>query len=96
VPAKVLFLTDGPSRTVRIGRQEVQLRHTTPRNMASAGRLAGLLIQALRHLGKKHITPARVQHLKRILPQSERRQLLADLSLAPTWMHPLFRELAGE
>jgi len=96
VPAKVVFLTDGPSRTVKIGRQEIQLRRTTPRNMATAGRLSGLLMQALRHLGKEHITPARVEHLKRTLPAKERRQLLKDLRLAPAWMHPLFRELAGE
>ena len=38
VPAKVVFLTDGPTRTVKIGRQEIQLRRTTPRNMAAAGR----------------------------------------------------------
>ena len=96
VPARVVFLTDGPSRTVKIGRQEIQLRRTTPRNMAAAGRLSGLLMQALRHLGKEHITPARVEHLKRTLPPKERRQLLKDLRLAPAWMHPLFRELAGE
>ena len=96
VPAKVVFLTDGPSRTVKIGRQEIQLRRTTPRNMAAAGRLSGLLMQALRHLGKEHITPARVEHLKRTLPPKERQQLLKDLRLAPAWMHPLFRELAGE
>jgi hypothetical protein len=97
VPAKVVFFTDGPSRTVKIkiGRQEIQLRHTTPKNMATAGRLSGLLIQALRHLGKEHITPAHVEHLKRTLPANERRQLLRDLPLAPAWMHPLFRELAG-
>jgi hypothetical protein len=95
VPAKVVFLTDGPSRTVEIGRQEIQLRRTTPRNMAMAGRLSGLLIQALRHLGKEHITPARVAHLKRTLPAKERQCLLKDLPLAPTWMHPLLRKLAG-
>jgi hypothetical protein len=95
VPAKVVFLTDGPSRTVKIGRQEIQLRRTTPRNMAAAGRLSGLLMQALRHLGKEHITPARVDHLKRTLPAKERQGLLKDLRLAPAWMHPLFRELAG-
>ena len=94
VPAKAVFLTDGPSRTVKIGRQEIQLRHTTPRNMASAGRLSGLLMQAFRHLGQEHITPQRIAHLKRTLPAKERRQLLKDLPLAPTWMHPLFRELA--
>jgi Family of unknown function (DUF6088) len=94
VPAKAIFLTDGPSRTVKIGKQEIQLRHTTPRNMAAAGRLSGLLMQAFRHLGKEYITPQRIAHLKRTLPTNERRQLLKDVPLAPTWMHPLFRELA--
>src|SRR5688572_29066676 len=94
VPAKAVFLTDGPSRTVKIGRQEIQLRNTTPRNMAAAGRLSGLLMQAFRHLGREHITSRRMAHLKRTLPPKERQQLIKDLPLAPTWMHPLFRELA--
>jgi Family of unknown function (DUF6088) len=93
VPAKALFLTDGPSRTVKIGRQEIELRRTTPRTMA-AGRLSGLLMQAFRHLGREHITAKRMAHLKRTLPADERKQLIKDLPLAPTWMHPLFRELA--
>lgn len=46
VPAKTVFLTDGPSRTVKIGPMTIQLRRTTPRNMAAAGRLSGLVIQA--------------------------------------------------
>lgn len=96
VPAKVIFLTDGTTRTVKIGRQEIQLRRTTPRNMAAAGKLSGLLMQALRHLGKEHLTRERIEHLKRTLPARERKKLLRDLRLAPAWMHPLFRELAGE
>lgn len=94
VPAKAVFLTDGPSRTVKIGRQEIQLRRTTPRTMAAAGRLSGLLMQAFRHLGREHITPKRMAHLKRTLPAKERNQLIKDLPLAPAWMHPFFRELA--
>ena len=38
VPAKAVFLTDGPSRTVKIGPTTIQLRRTTPRNMEAAGR----------------------------------------------------------
>lgn len=96
VPARAIFLTDGKSRTVKIGRQTLQLRHTTPRNMAAAGRLSGLLMQAFRNLGKVHITPMRIAHLKRTIPPKERQQLLKDIPLAPAWMHPFFRELAGE
>jgi hypothetical protein len=51
-------------------------------------------MQAFRHLGREHITPQRMAHLKRTLPAKERAQLLKDLALAPTWMHPLFRDLA--
>jgi hypothetical protein len=94
VPAKAVFLTDGLSRTVKIGRQEIQLRRTTPRTMAAAGRLSGLLMQAFRHLGREHITPKRMAHLKRTLPANERKQLIKDIPLAPAWMHSFFRELA--
>jgi len=96
VPAKAVFLTDGASRTVRIGPMTIQLRRTTPRNMAAAGRHSGLVIQAFRELGKKHVTEARIERLKRTLPADKRRELLKDLKLAPAWMHPIFRALAEE
>ena len=96
VPAKIVFLTDGPARTVKVGPTTIQLRRTTPKNMETAGRLSGLLIQALRELGEDHVTPARIAHLKRTIPASKRRELLKDIRLAPAWMHRIFRELAGE
>ena len=96
VPAKVVFLTDGPSRMVKIGPTTIQLRRTTARNMAATGRLSGLLIQALRELGKEHVTPKRRKHLKQTLPADKRRELVKDLRFAPAWMHPIFRELAED
>ena len=96
VPAKAVFLTDGPTRTVKVGTMTIQLRRTTPRNMAAAGRLSGLVIQALRELGADQVTTARVDHLRRTLPAEKRRELVKDLKLAPAWMHPIFRKLAEE
>jgi hypothetical protein len=96
VPAKAVFLTDGPSRTVKIGSTTIQLRRTTAKNMATAGRLSGLLIQALREIGKENVTPERRAHLKRTLPAKQRHELMKDIKLAPTWMHPIFRELAED
>ena len=96
VPAKAVFLTDGPTRTVKIGPTTIQLRRTTPKNMEAAGRLSGLLIQALRELGQEHVTQQRIDHLKRTIPVGKRRELLKDLRLAPAWIHPIFRELAEE
>jgi hypothetical protein len=95
VPAKVVFLTDGASRVVKVGPTEIELKRTTPRHMASAGRLSGLVIQALRSFGQVHVQPQHVQRLRERLPASDRAGLLDDLPLAPAWMHPILRELAA-
>ena len=41
VPMKIVFLTDGASRRVKLGQREIILKHTTPRNVATAGRKSG-------------------------------------------------------
>lgn len=94
VPATAIFLTDGPSKTVTFGPMTIQLRQTTARNMAAAGRLSGLLIQAFRELGKEHITAQRIIHLKKTIPLENRKPVMKDIKLAPAWMRPIFHELA--
>lgn len=96
VPARVEFLTDGTSRTVKAGPMQIVLKRTTPRQMAAAGRTSGLVIQALRSLGSEHVTLQRLEQLRRSVPADERRTLLEDLSLAPGWMQPTLRALAAD
>jgi hypothetical protein len=94
VPAKIVFLTEGESRTLKVGPMTIQLRRTTPRNMAASGRLSGLIIQALRSLGKEHVTQTRINKLKSSIPLKQRKELLKDIPLAPVWMHQIFHEIA--
>ena len=96
VPARVVFLTDGKPRKIRYGNQVVELRRASPRTMAAAGRMTGLVIAGLRYVGKANVNPGRVAHLRKLLSPEDRRQLLADIALAPAWMHPYFRAIAGE
>lgn len=94
VPAKIVFLTDGPSRTVRVGDQEIRLKQTTPRTMGPAGRTSGLVIQALRHLGQQHVDGAVIQMLRRKLHADDKKQLLQDLGYAPAWVRAHLRAIA--
>lgn len=94
VPAKVVLLTDGISRTIRAGPMRISFRRTTPRQMAAAGRLSGLLIQAFKSLGPDHITPERINRLRKTIPAAERAKLLQDMALAPAWMRPLLQQVA--
>ena len=94
VPAKVVFLTDGMNRKIKVGNQEVILKRTTPKNMATAGRTSGLVIQALRHLGKAQVDDVVIDMLARRLSPDDRRQLIKDVRYAPAWIGVIFRRLA--
>lgn len=94
VPARIVYLTDGPAFSVTIGSQQIQLKNTTPKNMATAGRVSGLVIQALRHLGRQNVDATVVQNLRQRLSESDKKQLLKDVKYAPAWIGAHMRAIA--
>ena len=95
VPMKIVYLTDGRSRTVQIGKKQILLKQTTPRNMATAGRVSGLVVQALRHLGRRHVDDEVMARLDRRLDADDRKQLLKDIRYAPAWIADIMRRLGN-
>lgn len=64
--------------------------------MATAGRASGLVIQALRWLGRPHVHDAEVRILRRVVRAEDKRQLLEDLRHAPVWIAEVMRRVADE
>ena len=81
VPAKIVFLTDGANRIVQVKNQQIVLKRTTPKNMATAGNISGLVIQALRYLGKNHIDDKVIGILNKRLTGDDKRQLMRDFAM---------------
>lgn len=96
VPVRLVFLTDGPSRRIKVGRREILLKHTTPRNMATAGRVSGTVIQALRSIGQRHVDESVIRRLRRNLKPEDRVALVKDAHLAPAWIAAIFHQLADQ
>ena len=96
---KTVFLTDGSSRRVQVGKLQVILKRTTPRNMATAGRMSGLVIQALRSLGERQVDMRTVDVLRGRLNDTDKKQLIKDIRYAPAWIanvHAASRHSHGE
>jgi hypothetical protein len=93
VPMRILFLTDGPTRRIQIGKLQIVLKRTSPRNMAVAGKISGLVIQALRHLGKRNIDDQMILKLGQMLSAKDKKQLLADLHHAPAWVAKVMQKV---
>ncbi|HPO16872.1 MAG TPA: DUF6088 family protein [Candidatus Hydrogenedentes bacterium] len=96
IPMKVVFLTDGPSRHIKIDNREILFKRTTPRNMATAGRISGTVIQALRWLGKRHVDDAILSLLQQRLTAEEKQILRSDIRYAPAWIGQVIRAIVGQ
>ena len=96
VPVRTVFLTDGRSRKVQLGKRQIVLKNTTTRQMATAGRVSGTVIQALRWLGQRHIDDRMVAMLRRRLSDRDKQQLLKDLRYAPAWIAEIMRKVAAQ
>jgi len=92
VPAKLVFLTDGSTRVVQVGNWRIKFKKTSPKNMATAGKISGLVFQALRFIGRENIDEIVIRKLNR-LPKKEKQILIADLRYAPAWMEKVIRRL---
>lgn len=96
VPARMIYQTDGAPARISLGKQEIVFRRNTGKTLALADRASGWVAQGLRAVGKDHVTPETIRHLRDRLDAPARRELLADLTKVPAWMRPIFEEIAHD
>jgi Family of unknown function (DUF6088) len=95
VPIQNLFLTEGPSRTVRVGHQTVSLRHVAPSKLLGAGTEAGIVLQAVRSYGQKRIREIPVEALAHKLPRAVKSAVKRLAVAAPAWTQPVLHQITA-
>jgi predicted transcriptional regulator of viral defense system len=95
VPMQNIFWTEGPSRTVRIGNQTVSLKHVAASKMIGAGTEAGIVVQAVRSLGKERINEISVHSLAERLALPVKRAVQRLLPAAPAWSQPVLIQISA-
>jgi len=93
VPAKLVYFTDGNDKCVQVGGQTIEFRHASPRRMAGAGKISGLVIQALRYVGKENVSHDMIGKLQRVLTDEDRQTLRQDITIAPEWLRPIITQI---
>ena len=83
VPMKLVYLTDGPRRTIRLGKGSVNFKPTTPKKLSLKGPLSSLIISALEEIGTQNLTEDMEIRLKDLLQKEDPKLLKHDLKLAP-------------
>jgi len=94
VPAKIIYLTDGPNNDVAIGRRSIHFKHARPKVMAGLEGKFALVVQALRHLGKEGIAPREIEKLRSALSPAEKRRLVKDTRFGVDWIYEVAKKIA--
>lgn len=90
IPLKVVFLTDGSARKIKVGKQTIEFKKTNPKNLSIEHRLTNLVIQGLKAIGEKNVTQEQLQQIQSIIDQSDERDLVyQNLKNAPVWIQKI-------
>lgn len=96
VPMKVVYLTDGKARTIKVGKSTITLKPTVPKKLAAKGKLSSLVIKALEELGQDKVDEVVLSRIKEVLRQEEPSIIRADARTAPAWIARILYEFANK
>lgn len=99
VPGKWVYLSDGPSREYAIGENGAQtlvFRKSALKDMGFKYRESGLVVQALKALGKEHVDQAINVTLRQRLDPTIRERILKDTRAVTGWIYQIIKQVCQE
>ena len=92
VPMKVVYLTDGATRTVKVGKRTISFKKTSPKNLLTQGVISTLVIQALKTIGQKNIDNETIKKVLDILKNEQQENIMNDAKLSPAWIYKILKQ----
>lgn len=92
IPLKLVYLTNGAPREIKIGNRTIRLKKTTPKNLLAKGKTSRLVIQALREVGQQGFSEELESKVIALLKKEDRKDLEHDIPLAPVWIRKIMQK----
>jgi len=92
VPMKIVLLTDGSPRIVKVGKRTIKFKRASPKTLLAKGPISRLVIQALKEIGNANLSDAEERKIFELLKREKREHLLHDIPLAPVWIQKIMKK----
>lgn len=93
VPMKVVYLTDGAARAVKVGKRTIVFKKTSPKNLAIKGDLSNLAVQALKTIGQKKADEKIIEKIQALLRNEKKENILSGAKLSPAWINKILMQV---
>ena len=94
VPAQVVFLSDGPGKSYDVGGRVIQFKKGPLKESGFNCPESGLLVQAIRALGRERMTSEINQQLRQSIPSDRWPKIVLDTRSVTSWIHETIRKLS--
>jgi hypothetical protein len=96
VPARVVYLSDGPDRSYTVGKTKLAFEHTALKEAGFRLPESRLIVQALKAFGEGRITPKIISQIRKQFDSALRQRILLDTKTATGWVYAAIQEIAKE
>lgn len=96
VPARAIYLSDGPDRTYKVGETTLTFEHTALKEAVFKLPESRLVVQALKAFGEDRITTKLIAAIRKKFDPAIRRRILLDTKTATGWVYAAIQEIAKE
>lgn len=94
VSAVWTYISDGPYKTYEWNTTKIVFKHRTNKEITGLSHKTVLVVQALKTLGRKNVTPEIVKILSARLSNKEKLTLLTEAAKSTDWVYDTIRKLA--
>jgi len=96
VPMKIVLLTDGSPRVIKVGKRTIKFKKTTPKSLMAKGKISRLAIQALKEIGIGKLTDEEERKILALLKKEDLNDLKHDIALAPVWIQKILKKAVND
>jgi hypothetical protein len=96
IPAKAVYLSDGPDRSYMVGQTSLAFEHTALKEAGFKLPESRLVVQALKACGEGRITPKIITLVRRKFDAKLRQRILLDTKTSTGWVYAAIQEIAKE
>ena len=96
VPGQWVYLSDGPNREYSIGEQALVFKRSVLKDVGFKYRDSGLLVQALKALGREHVDQSVVDAMKKNIDPSHCARIIKDTRTVTGWVLQTIKQVCEE
>ncbi len=96
VPARIIYLSDGPNKSYKIGNRTLTFENTALKESGYKLLESSLIVQSLKSLGQDYVTDEIIEKAREWLKPELRSKVLKDTRFTSDWIYEAIKKICGD